>query len=197
MAALGTGLREATVEDVLAAVDRLRVREDGKPASASTVATHVAVVKSLLRFAHRVGYTRFNAGELLKVKAPPVGPPSASSASSTPSSSSGLRVASKSAPACRWLLCRTARLRVGQPDLGQLRRAGRWPHPDRRSRRQGRQGAGSAPASVGGWAHPGSSRRRRGSCAVFTTRHGAISERTVNVIIKAAAKRAGLPASLW
>ncbi len=73
MAALGTGLREATVEDVLAAVDRLRVREDGKPASASTVATHVAVVKSLLRFAHRVGYTRFNAGELLKVKAPPVG----------------------------------------------------------------------------------------------------------------------------
>ncbi len=68
LAALGRPLRQAVVEDVQAAVGKLRVKEDGKPASPATVATHLAVVKSLLRFAHRVGYTRFNAGELLKVK---------------------------------------------------------------------------------------------------------------------------------
>lgn len=66
--ALGCPLREAVVEDVQAAVEKLRIKEDGKPASAATVATHLAVAKSFLRFAHRVGYTRFNAGELLKVK---------------------------------------------------------------------------------------------------------------------------------
>ena len=71
--ALGCKLRTATVEDVLAAVGTLRVRVDGQPASVATVATHLAAVKSFLRFAHRVGYVPFNAGELLKVRAPASG----------------------------------------------------------------------------------------------------------------------------
>jgi integrase/recombinase XerD len=69
LANLGVELRAATVEDVQRATQAFKVREDGKPASAGTVATYLAATKSFLRFAHRVGYTRFNAGELLKVKA--------------------------------------------------------------------------------------------------------------------------------
>lgn len=69
LANLGVELRVAAVEDVKQAVQAFKVREDGQPASKSSVATYVAAIKSFLRFAHRVGYTRFNAGELLKVKA--------------------------------------------------------------------------------------------------------------------------------
>ena len=70
LAALGGPLRHATIEDVQDAVASLRTKSDGTPSSVATVATYVATVKSLLRFAHRVGYTTFNAGEMMKVKAP-------------------------------------------------------------------------------------------------------------------------------
>ena len=62
LAAAGAGLRTATVEDVLQAVEAMRVKEDGSPVKPATVNTYVASVKSFLGFAHRVGYTRFNAG---------------------------------------------------------------------------------------------------------------------------------------
>jgi site-specific recombinase XerD len=37
----------------------------------ATVNTYVAAVKSFLGFAHRVGFTRFNAGPLIKLKKAP------------------------------------------------------------------------------------------------------------------------------
>ena len=71
LAAAGAGLRTATVEDVLQAVEAMRVKEDGSPVKPATVNTYVASVKSFLGFAHRVGYTRFNAGPLIKLKKAP------------------------------------------------------------------------------------------------------------------------------
>jgi hypothetical protein len=62
LASSPAGLRTATVEDVLHAVEAMRVKEDGSPVKPATVNTYVASVKSFLGFAHRVGYTRFNAG---------------------------------------------------------------------------------------------------------------------------------------
>ena len=44
----------------VAGVD-LRRATDGTPAKAATVNANVAIVKTLLGFAHQVGYTRFNA----------------------------------------------------------------------------------------------------------------------------------------
>ena len=70
--ALGeVGLRRANFEDVQAALDVMRMKEDGTPASAATVNSYVAAVKSLLNFAHQVGYTRFNAAPLIKLKKAP------------------------------------------------------------------------------------------------------------------------------
>jgi site-specific recombinase XerD len=71
LAAAGAGLRTATVEHVLQAVEATRVKEDGSPVKPATVNTYVASVKSFLGFAHRVGYTRFNAAPLIKLKKAP------------------------------------------------------------------------------------------------------------------------------
>jgi integrase/recombinase XerD len=71
LAAAGAGLRSATVEDVQAALEAMRAKEDGEPVKAATVNTYVAAVKSFLGFAHRVGYTRFNAAPLIKLKKAP------------------------------------------------------------------------------------------------------------------------------
>jgi integrase/recombinase XerD len=65
------GLRRATVEHVQAALETMRVRADGQPVKAATLNTYVAAVKSFLGFAHRVGYTRFNAAPLINLKKAP------------------------------------------------------------------------------------------------------------------------------
>ncbi len=49
----------------------MRVKETGSPASAATINTQVAAVKALLGFAHKVGFTRFNAAPLIKLKKAP------------------------------------------------------------------------------------------------------------------------------
>jgi integrase len=54
-----------------AALDAIRVKDDGSPVKPATVNTYVAAVKSLLGFAHRVGFTRFNAAPLIKLKKAP------------------------------------------------------------------------------------------------------------------------------
>jgi site-specific recombinase XerD len=69
--AAGAGLRSATVEDVQAALEAMRTTDDGAPAKPATVNAYVATVKSLLGFAHKVGFTRFNAGPLIKLKKAP------------------------------------------------------------------------------------------------------------------------------
>lgn len=71
IAKAGTDLRRATIDDVQTALEAMRVTEDGRPASAATVNTQVAVTKALLGFAHQVGYTRFNVGPLIKLKRAP------------------------------------------------------------------------------------------------------------------------------
>jgi hypothetical protein len=59
LAAAGSSLRQATVEDVQAALNAIRTKEDGSRVRPATVNTYVAAVKSFLGFAHRVGFTRF------------------------------------------------------------------------------------------------------------------------------------------
>jgi site-specific recombinase XerD len=71
LAAVGAGLRAATVEDVQAALEAMRAKEDGSPVRPATVNTYVAAVKSFLGFAHRLGFTRFNAAPLIKLKKAP------------------------------------------------------------------------------------------------------------------------------
>src|SRR5262249_2235971 len=71
LAAAGSNLRQATVEDVQAALEAMRSKADGSPVRPATVNTYVAAVKSFLGFAHRVGFTRFNAGPLIKLKKAP------------------------------------------------------------------------------------------------------------------------------
>jgi integrase/recombinase XerD len=71
LAAAGSSLRQATVEDVQTALGSMRAKEDGSPVRPATVNTYVGAVKSLLGFAHRVGFTRFNAGPLIKLKKAP------------------------------------------------------------------------------------------------------------------------------
>lgn len=61
----------AKVDDVQAALESLGTTLNGKPASAATLGTYIAAVKSLLGFAHRVGFTRFNAAPLIKIKRAP------------------------------------------------------------------------------------------------------------------------------
>ena len=48
-----------------------RTKEDGSAVKPATVNTYVAAVKSFLGFAHRVGFTRFNAAPLIKLKKAP------------------------------------------------------------------------------------------------------------------------------
>ncbi len=69
--AAGTDLRQATIDEVQTALEAMRVKVDGTPASAATINMHVATVKALLGFAHQVGYTRFNVGPLIKLKKAP------------------------------------------------------------------------------------------------------------------------------
>jgi integrase/recombinase XerD len=66
--ALQIDLRQAKVEDVRQALSMLI---EGR--SAGTSRQYVLRVKSLLGYAHRLGYTTFNASAVLKVKAPPRG----------------------------------------------------------------------------------------------------------------------------
>jgi integrase/recombinase XerD len=61
--ALPVGLRKATVEDVRRALGSLTAER-----SAGTGRQYVLRIKSLLSYAHRLGYTPFNAGVVLKVK---------------------------------------------------------------------------------------------------------------------------------
>src|SRR5215831_11013132 len=71
LAAAGGDLRRATVEDVQTALEAMRTKEDGSAVRPATVNTYVAAVKSFLGFAHRVGFTRFNAAPLIKLKKAP------------------------------------------------------------------------------------------------------------------------------
>jgi hypothetical protein len=64
-------LRRATVEDVQTALEAMRSKEDGSPVRPATVNTYGATVKSFLGSAHRVGFTRFNAAPLIKLKKAP------------------------------------------------------------------------------------------------------------------------------
>jgi integrase/recombinase XerD len=71
LADAGTNLRRATVEDVQTALEAMRTKADGSSGSAATVNTYVAAVKALLGFAHKVGFTRFNAAPLIKLRKAP------------------------------------------------------------------------------------------------------------------------------
>jgi integrase/recombinase XerD len=56
---------------VQSALEAMREKADGAPVKPATVNMYVAAVKSLLGFAHRVGFTRFNAAPLIKLKKAP------------------------------------------------------------------------------------------------------------------------------
>ena len=71
LAAAGSNLKRATVEDVQNALEAMRMKADGSMSRAATVNTYVAAVKALLGFAHKVGFTRFNAAPLIKLKKAP------------------------------------------------------------------------------------------------------------------------------
>ena len=60
---LGVDLRSATVEDVRDAIEAITTGR-----SASTAKQYVLRVKTLLSYAHKLGYTRFNAGTTIKVR---------------------------------------------------------------------------------------------------------------------------------
>ena len=64
LAALGVGLRGATVEAVRSALAEITAG-----LAASSARQVVLRVKSLLSYAHRLGYLQFNAGAVIKVKA--------------------------------------------------------------------------------------------------------------------------------
>lgn len=63
LASRGLMLRTATVEDVREAIDML-----GEGKAASSRAQYAQRAKSLLSYAHRLGYVRFNAGAAVRVK---------------------------------------------------------------------------------------------------------------------------------
>jgi integrase/recombinase XerD len=62
------GLREATVEDVREARDHIGRNAAGEELSQATRRQYELRIKSLLSYAHKLGYTLFNAGVTLKVK---------------------------------------------------------------------------------------------------------------------------------
>jgi integrase/recombinase XerD len=64
----GVSMRTATLEDVLTAIDALRTKPDGTPVKPGSLNTYTAAVKSLLGLASKIGYTRFSAGPLIKLK---------------------------------------------------------------------------------------------------------------------------------
>ena len=59
------------MEDVQTALEAMRMKGDGSTSSAATLNTYVAAVKALLGFAHNVGFTRFNAAPLIRLKKAP------------------------------------------------------------------------------------------------------------------------------
>ncbi|MES0404365.1 MAG: tyrosine-type recombinase/integrase, partial [Hyphomicrobium sp.] len=63
LAALPSGLRNATVEDVREALAVITA-----DVADSTANQYVLQIKSLLSYAHRLGYTPFNAGVVIKVR---------------------------------------------------------------------------------------------------------------------------------
>ncbi len=71
LAATGATLRTAKLDNVQAGLESMRTRDDGGAASPATLQTYVAAVKSLLGFAHRVGFTRFNPAPLIRLKKAP------------------------------------------------------------------------------------------------------------------------------
>lgn len=71
LAAAGTNLKRATVEDVQGALEAMRTKADGSTSSAASLNTYIAAVKALLGFAHKVGFTRFNAAPLIKLRKAP------------------------------------------------------------------------------------------------------------------------------
>jgi integrase/recombinase XerD len=66
--ALPMGLRAATVEDVRDALAKIMVGVDGKGVGQGTARQYTLRVKSLLSYAHKLGYTPFNAGVTIKVQ---------------------------------------------------------------------------------------------------------------------------------
>jgi len=68
LSAAGCDLRSAAVEDVRTALEAMTANR-----SKGTGRQYVLRVKSLLSYAHRLGYTAFNAGVVLKVKSGPRG----------------------------------------------------------------------------------------------------------------------------
>ncbi len=71
LADVGTSLKQANVEDVQSALEAMRTKADGSEGSAATVNSYVAAVKAFLGFAHKVGFTHFNAAPLIKLKKAP------------------------------------------------------------------------------------------------------------------------------
>lgn len=76
LATNGASLKSATVDDVQTAIQAIVTATnpetgDIRQRSAATVNTYTASVKSLLNFAHRVGYSRFNAAPLLRTRKGP------------------------------------------------------------------------------------------------------------------------------
>jgi site-specific recombinase XerD len=71
LANAGTDLRHATVDDVQTALEAMRAKADSTSATGATVNTSIAAVKSFLGFAHKVGFTRFNAAPLIKLRKAP------------------------------------------------------------------------------------------------------------------------------
>ena len=71
LAAGGTSLKRASIEDVQTALEAMRTKADGSVSSAATLNTYIAAVKALLGFAHNVGYTRFSAAPLIRLKKAP------------------------------------------------------------------------------------------------------------------------------
>ncbi len=61
----------SAVEDVQTALEAMRAKADGSMSSPATVNTYVAAVKALLGFAHKVGFTRFNAAPLIELRKAP------------------------------------------------------------------------------------------------------------------------------
>ncbi len=71
LARAGTDLRHATIDHIQTALEELRIKSDGTIASSATISTTISAIKALLGFAHKVGYTQFNAAPLIKLKRAP------------------------------------------------------------------------------------------------------------------------------
>jgi integrase/recombinase XerD len=191
LAELGVPLRQATVEDVRAALER--ITEGLAPTSARQI---VLRVKSLLSYGHRLGYLPFNAGAVIKVQGD--------------TRSIAQRIVSEVEIGLLVRAVRGARNRV----LVQVAYAGglriselvalTWGHVIRRDDGKAQLnvlGKGSKPRQVLLPEVVSNAllklRGAAGDCdPIFTNRAGGrLSNRAVNYMLKAAAERAGLPAA--